>query len=73
MYLSMKMGLFILFLNLLFSASAQDYKFHDAHERCTNELGEFLMPIGLLRRLNVLCLLPYNWLYLIVIRILLGI
>ena len=38
---------------LIFSASAQEYEFFDAHERCSKGTGEYLMPIGLIRHLEV--------------------
>ena len=37
----------------IFSASAQEYEFFDAHERCSKGTGEYLMPIGLIRHLEV--------------------
>jgi len=38
--------------NLCFHASAQEYEFFDAHERCSKGTGEYLMPIGLIRHLE---------------------
>ena len=37
----------------IFSASAQEYEFFDAHERCSKGTGEYLMPLGLIRHLEV--------------------